>query len=145
MDDCDEMLTHGLTDLPYMSVFNDFEETVTYGKDMFHGRIIEGFSIMTIESTTADNHEITLGTGTNDLENVTGLTQTFTLAKWRELLECLAIPLILVTLLPTLVVLIVTMNPVVRMNYFLIVIISPVLRMNYFLIVTLNRCWWNEL
>ena len=39
---------------------------------MFHGRIIDDFSITTVDSTTADNHESTLGTGTNDLEDDTG-------------------------------------------------------------------------
>ena len=50
-----------------MSVFNDFDETVTYGKDMFYGRIIDNFSMVTIDSTTADDHENTLGTGTNEV------------------------------------------------------------------------------
>ena len=67
------------------------------------------------------------------------LTQTFPLTKQRKLLHCLTIPLILVILLPTLVVLIVTMNPVLRTNYFFMVTMSPVLRMNYFIIVTLKR------
>ena len=51
--------------------FNDFDETVTCVRDMFHGRIIDDFSMTTIDSTTADNHESTLGTGTNDLEDDT--------------------------------------------------------------------------
>ena len=38
---------------------------------MIHGRIIDDFSIITVDSTTADNHESTLGTGTNDLGNDT--------------------------------------------------------------------------
>ena len=38
MDNCDEIMTLGLADVSYMSIFNDFQ-TVTYGKDMFHGRI----------------------------------------------------------------------------------------------------------
>ena len=37
-------------------------------------------------------------------------------------------------------VLIVIINPVLRIYYFLIVIISPVLMMYYFLIVALRRC-----
>ena len=38
---------------------------------MFHGRIIDEFSMITVDFTTADNHESTLGTGTNDLGNDT--------------------------------------------------------------------------
>ena len=62
----------GLADVSYMSIFNDFDETVTYDKYMFRGRIIDDFSMITIGSTTADNHECTLCTGTNDLEGDTG-------------------------------------------------------------------------
>ena len=69
VDDCDEIVNLGLAD---MSVFNVFDETVTYDKSIFHGRIIDDFSVLTIDSTTADNHENTLGTGTNDLENDAG-------------------------------------------------------------------------
>ena len=47
-------------------------ETVTYGKDMFHDRIIDNFSVMTIVSATADNHGSTLVTHTKDLDNDTG-------------------------------------------------------------------------
>ena len=38
---------------------------------MFHHGKIDDFPMLTIYSTTADNHESTLGTGTNDLENDT--------------------------------------------------------------------------
>ena len=51
-----------------MSIFNDFDEN---DRDMFHSRIIDDFSMITLDSTTADNHESTLGTGTNDLGNDT--------------------------------------------------------------------------
>ena len=71
MDVCDESISHGLADVSYMSIFNDFDESVTYGKDMLHGRILDGFSMVTIDSTTADNHDSTLRTGINDLENET--------------------------------------------------------------------------
>ena len=70
---------------------------------------------------------------------IPGLIQPCTLAKYRELVDFLGTPVILVTLLPTLVVLIATIYTVLRMNYFLIVTIGPVLMMNYFLIVTLRR------
>ena len=73
MHDCDEIMTLGLAEMSYMSIFKDFDETVTYGKDMFYGRIIDDFSILTIESTTADHYDSTLGTGTNDLENDSGV------------------------------------------------------------------------
>ena len=46
----------GLADASYMSVFNDFDETVAYGKDMLHGRIIDHFSMLTVDFITADNH-----------------------------------------------------------------------------------------
>ena len=39
---------------------------------MFHGRIIHDFSMITVDNTTADNHESKYGTSTNDLENDTG-------------------------------------------------------------------------
>ena len=47
------------------------DETVTYGKDVFHGRIIDNISMVTIDSTTANNYKSTLVTGTNDLGNDT--------------------------------------------------------------------------
>ena len=62
----------GLADVSCISLFSDFDETVTYGKNTFYGRIKDDFSVFTIDSTTADNYESTLGTGTNDLENDTG-------------------------------------------------------------------------
>ena len=72
MDDCGEIITPGFADVSYMSIFKDFNETVTYGKDMYHGRIIEDSSMVTIDFTMADNHDSTLGTSTSDLENDTG-------------------------------------------------------------------------
>ena len=72
MDDCNEIMNLGLEDVSYMSIFNDLVETATYDRDMFHGRIIDDFSMITIDPTTADNHEGTLGTGTYDLKNDTG-------------------------------------------------------------------------
>ena len=54
MDDFDEMMTLGLAHVSYMSIFNDFDETVIYAKYMFHGRKIGEFSVITIDSTTAD-------------------------------------------------------------------------------------------
>ena len=72
VDDCDETLNLGLTDMLYKLVLNDYDETTTYGKTMFHVRIINEFSMLTIDSTTADNHQGTLSTGTNDLKDDTG-------------------------------------------------------------------------
>ena len=43
MDNCDEIMTLGLADVSYMSFFNDCDESVTYGKDMLHGKIIDIF------------------------------------------------------------------------------------------------------
>ena len=68
MDDCDEIMILGLADVSHMSIFNDFDET---DKNEFHGRIIDQFSMITVDSAPADNHESTLGTGTNDLGNDT--------------------------------------------------------------------------
>ena len=68
MDDCDEIMTLGLADVSHMSLFNDFVET---DRNEFHGRIIDQFSMITIDSAPADNCESTLNTGTNDLENDT--------------------------------------------------------------------------
>ena len=78
MDDCDGIMTLGLADVSHMSIFNDFDET---GSNVFHGRIIYDISMITVYSTTADNHENTLSTGTNDFGNETRLKQTCTLAK----------------------------------------------------------------
>ena len=68
MDDCDEIMTLGLADVSHMSIFNAFDES---DKDEFHGRIIDQFTMITVDSTPTDNHESTLGTGTNDLGNDT--------------------------------------------------------------------------
>ena len=68
MDDCNRIMTFELVDVSYVSVFNDFDE---YDRDIFHGRIIDDFSMNTVDSALADNHESTLGTGTYDLGNVT--------------------------------------------------------------------------
>ena len=71
MDDYDEIMILRLAGISYMSMFNDFDETVTYDKDMFHGRIMNDFSMITVDSMTSDNDESILGTSTNDLENGT--------------------------------------------------------------------------
>ena len=60
MEDC------GLADVSRMSIFNDFDET---DGDEFHGRIIDQFTTITVDSVPADNHESTLGAGTNDFGN----------------------------------------------------------------------------
>ena len=73
MDDCDEIMTLGLADVSDMSVFYDFDET---DRDEFHGRIIDQFSIITVDSAPADNHESTLGTGTNGFGNDTRAHKT---------------------------------------------------------------------
>ena len=68
MDDCDEIMTPGLADVSHMSIFNDFDET---DRNECHGRIIDQFSMITVDGATADNHESTLDTCTNDLGNDT--------------------------------------------------------------------------
>ena len=61
-------MTLGSAGVSHMSIFNDFDKTY---KDEYHGRIIDQFTIITVDSTPADNHESILGTGTNDLGNDT--------------------------------------------------------------------------
>ena len=92
-----KIMSLGLTAMSHMSIFNDFDET----DDKYHGRIIDQFTMITVDSTPADNHESTLGTGTNDLGNDTRAHNNLILWSSRgSLWNCLAIPLILVTLLP---------------------------------------------
>ena len=68
MDDCDEIMTLGMADVSHMSMFIDFDET---DKDEYYSRIIDQFTMITVDSAPADNHESTLGTGSNDLGNDT--------------------------------------------------------------------------
>ena len=63
----------GLADVSDMPLFNDFDDTL---RNVFHGRIIDEFSMITVDSATADNHETTLGSGTNDLGNDTRANTT---------------------------------------------------------------------
>ena len=56
MDVCNGIMTLGLADVSHMSIFNDFDET---DMSMIHGRIIDGFSMISVDSTTTDNHEST--------------------------------------------------------------------------------------
>ena len=78
MDDCNGNMTLGMAEVSYMSIFNDFDET---DRDMCHGRITDDFSMIIIDSTTADNHGSTLHTGTNDLRNDTEAYTNCTQAK----------------------------------------------------------------
>ena len=73
MDDCDEIMSLGLADVSHMSIFNDIDET---DRDELHVRIIDQFTMITVDSTTADNHESTFSTGTNDLWNDTRVHTT---------------------------------------------------------------------
>ena len=68
MDDCDEIMTLGLADVSHISIFNDFDET---DREECHGRIIDQFTMITVDFTPADKHRSNLGTGTNDLGNDT--------------------------------------------------------------------------
>ena len=68
IDDYDEIMTLGLADVSHMSIVNDFGET---DRDEFHGRTIDQFTMITVDSAPTDNHESTLGTGTDDLGNDT--------------------------------------------------------------------------
>ena len=51
VDDCDQMMNLALVDVSCMSIFTDFDETVTYDRDRSHNRIIDDFSMLTIDST----------------------------------------------------------------------------------------------
>ena len=66
-DYCDDIMNLGLANVSFMSLFNNLDQSATYGKDMFLGKIIDEYATLTIDSTTAANHEDTFGTGTNDL------------------------------------------------------------------------------
>ena len=58
IDDCDEIMFLGLADVSHMSIFNDFDET----DDDYHGRIvIDQFTMITVDSAPADNHEMYFG------------------------------------------------------------------------------------
>ena len=73
IDDSDEIITLGLTDVPHMSIFNDIDET---DRDKFHGRIVDQFTMITVDFAPTDNHESILGTGTDDLGNDTRAHKT---------------------------------------------------------------------
>ena len=73
MGDCDEIMTLVLEDVSHMSIFNDFDVT---DRNEFHGSIIDKFSMITVDSATADNHKSTLGNSTNDLVNDTRVHTT---------------------------------------------------------------------
>ena len=55
-----------------MTFFKYCNETATYGKDMFHDRIIDDLSMLAIDATTAENQESNLVSDTIDLKNETG-------------------------------------------------------------------------
>ena len=78
MDDCNEIMSLGLADVSHMSIFNDFDGT---DRNMFHGRIIDEFSMITVHSTTADNHEVLWVLVLMIRGMIPGLTQPCTLAK----------------------------------------------------------------
>ena len=138
MDGYDKFMTIALADLAYMSIFNDFDETIIYSNIMFHGMTINSFSMITTDSITDDNHEITLGTGINDFEIYTGAHTNVYSGQVEGASGLFGDPINTVRLLPQLLVLIVTMNPMLRMNCFLILSIYPVLMIKYILNVMLK-------
>ena len=83
-------------------------------RHMLHITKIDDFSMLKTDSTTADNHRVLWILVLMIWGMIQGLAQTFNLAKWREVLDCLAITLMMVTLLLILVILIVTIIPVLR-------------------------------
>ena len=94
--------------------------------------------MITVHSATADNHENTLGTGTNDLGNDTIAHTTLYSGQVDGACVLFGNSIDTGNITANIMVLIVIIYRVLRMNYFLIVTISPVL-MSYFLIVTLKR------
>ena len=64
-----------------MCQFSKTDGTVTYGKNMFHGRIIDAFSMVTIDSTTTSNCASTSVLVLKIWRMIVGITQTFTLIK----------------------------------------------------------------
>ena len=61
----------GLADMSLMSIFNALVKLPHMAKTYFM-RIKDDLSMLTIDSTTADNGESTFGPATNDLENYNG-------------------------------------------------------------------------
>ena len=66
MEDCDEIMTVELADVSHMSMSMTLMKLAEMS-----GRIIDRFSVITVDSAPADNHESILGTVTNDLGNDT--------------------------------------------------------------------------
>ena len=122
-----------LADVSYMSIFNDFDETVSYRKDMFYGKIVDDFSMKTIDSITADNHESTLGSGTNDWENDAEAYTNLYSGQVEGAFGMFS---------SSLVVLIVIMNPVLRMNYFQIETLKRVFIMKLIPSLKLRKRVW---
>ena len=87
----------------------------------------------------ADNHESTLGTCSNDLGNDTRTHTNLYSGQVEGVFGLFGNSIDTGAITANINHLIVTINPVLRMNYFVIVTISPVLMMNYFLIVILSH------
>ena len=136
MDDYDEIMTLGLADVSYMSIFNDFDET---DRDEFHGRLIDQFSMITLDSAPADNQESTVGTGPNDLGNDTRTQTTLYSGQVEGACGLFGNSIDTGSIAANISGSNLTIYKVLRMNYCPIVTMSSVLRMNYFLIVTLRR------
>ena len=133
MDDCSESMTLGLADVSYMSVFNDFDET---DRDMSHGRIVDDFSMLTVDSTTAVNNESTLGTGTKDLGNYTLPHTNLYSGQVERAFGLLGNSINTINITANISGSNCGHNPVLRMNYFLIVTLRRVLMMKLILIGT---------
>ena len=106
---------------------------------MLHGRKIDDFVIITIDSTTADNHESTFVIGTNDLENDTGAHTNLYSSQVEGAFGWFGNSIDSGNITAIICYSNCDHNHVLMMNYFLIVTKSPVLRINYFLIVTVRR------
>ena len=117
-----DVLTFELADVSQMPIFNDFDKTLTSGKHKFHVRIIDDLSMLIIDSGTADNHESTLGTGTNYLENDTGDNTHLNSGHVGRVFGLFGNSTDTVNLTSIIRALIVIINSVLRMNYFLIVV-----------------------
>ena len=96
-------------------------------------------SMITVDSTTTDNHESTLGTGTDDLGKDTRAHTNLFSGQVEGACGLFGNSIDTGNITANISGSNYDHKSMLRMNYFLFVTISPVLMMNYFLIVTLRR------
>ena len=112
-----------------------FSMTDETDRNVFHGRIIDDFSMITVDSTTAVNHESTWSTGTNYLWNYTMAHTNLYSGQVEGTFGLFGNSIDTCTIAANISGSNCDINPVLRINYFLIVTISPVLMMKLILIL----------